>query len=89
MDLRDEGELIRRLQQHDEKAFQKCVKLYQTIELAKRMTYDGLDTGPGWFAGGNKLERKNGKDGMRTLISEEREHMQSEAQRKQGNNHGR
>ena len=30
MDLRDEGELIRRLQQHDEKAFQKCVKLYQT-----------------------------------------------------------
>jgi RNA polymerase sigma factor (sigma-70 family) len=29
MDLRDEGELIRRLQQHDEKAFQKCVKLYQ------------------------------------------------------------
>ncbi len=30
MDLRDEGELIRRLQQHDEKAFQQCVKLYQT-----------------------------------------------------------
>jgi RNA polymerase sigma-70 factor (ECF subfamily) len=29
MDLRDEGELIRRLQQHDEKAFQKCVRLYQ------------------------------------------------------------
>ena len=34
MDLRDEGELIRRLQQHDEKAFQKCVKLYQTKVLS-------------------------------------------------------
>ncbi len=29
MDLRDEGELIRLLQQHDERAFQKCVRLYQ------------------------------------------------------------
>ena len=29
MDLRDEGELIRRLQQHDERAFQTCVRLYQ------------------------------------------------------------
>lgn len=67
----------------------QSVKLYQAAELAKRLTYDGLDTGHGRFAVGNKLERKNGKDGMRTLISEEREHMQSEAQRKQGNNHGR
>lgn len=29
MDLRDEGELIRKLQERDEKAFQLCVKLYQ------------------------------------------------------------
>ncbi|HMU40022.1 MAG TPA: sigma-70 family RNA polymerase sigma factor [Pseudomonadota bacterium] len=29
MDLRDEGELVRRLQERDEKAFQRCVKLYQ------------------------------------------------------------
>ena len=29
MDLRDEGELIRRLQQHDERAFRQCVRLYQ------------------------------------------------------------
>ena len=38
MDLRDEGELIRRLQQHDEKAFQKCVKpvSYTHLDVYKR-----------------------------------------------------
>lgn len=61
----------------------QSVKLYQTIELAKRMTYDGIDTGSWRFAPGNELTRKNGKDGMRTLLIEEREHMQSEAKREQ------
>ena len=60
----------------------QSVTLYQTIELAKRMTYDGIDTGNGRFAPGNELARKNGKDGMRTLIIEEREHMQTEEKRK-------
>ena len=58
------------------------VKLYQAIELSKHMNYDGIDTGSGRFAPGNELTRKNGKDGMRTLLIEEREHMQTEEKRK-------
>ena len=56
----------------------EIVKLYRVSELVKHLTYDGIDVGSGRFAPGNELERKNGKDGMRTLLSEEREHMQAE-----------
>ena len=56
----------------------EIVKLYRASELVKHLAYDGTDTGHGRFAVGNELERKNGKDGMRTLITEEREHMQTE-----------
>ena len=59
------------------------LKRYRTAELAKNVTYDGIGTDGGRFAPGNKIERKNGKDGMRTLLIEEREHMQSEAKREQ------
>ena len=60
----------------------QSVKRYRAIELSKHMTYDGIDTGRGRFAPGNELTRKNGKDGMRTLLIEEREHMQTEEKRK-------
>lgn len=60
----------------------QSVKRYRAIELSKHMIYDGIDTGRGRFAPGNELTRKNGKDGMRTLLIEEREHMQTEEKRK-------
>ena len=60
----------------------EIVKLYRVAELVKHLTYDGTDTGSGRFAPGNELERKNGKDGMRTLITEKRELMQTEEKRK-------
>lgn len=59
----------------------EVVKLYLTLDLTKNLTYDGIDTGYQMFAPGNEIERKNGEDGMRTLLSEEREHMQTEAKR--------
>ena len=60
----------------------EIVKLYRAAELVKHLTYDGIDVGSGRFAPGNELERKNGKDGMRTLITEKRELMQTEEKRK-------
>ena len=60
----------------------ETVKLYRVAELVKHVTYDGIDVGSGRFAPGNELERKNGKDGMRTLLSEKRENMKS-AEKKQ------
>ncbi len=57
------------------------VRLYRTVELAKQLVYDGIDTGHGRFAPGNELTRKSGKDGMRTLLSEEREDKQAKAKR--------
>ena len=60
----------------------EIVKLYRAAELVKHLTYDGTDTGHGRFAPGNELERKNGKDGMRTLVTEKRELMQTEEKRK-------
>lgn len=59
----------------------QSVKRYRTLELSKRMTYDGLDAGAGRFAPGNEFERKNGPDGMRTLLTEHREHMKTDAER--------
>ena len=59
----------------------KVVMLYQALELTKNLTYDGTDTGPVRFALGNELTRKNSKDGMRTLLTEEREAMQTEVRR--------
>ena len=67
----------------------EIVKLYRAAELVKHLTYDGIDTGSGRFAPGNELERKNGKDGMRTLLSEEREDKQTEAKRERSNDFGR
>lgn len=64
------------------------VKLYRTLELTKQLKYDGTDTGHGRFAPGNEIERKNGKDGMRTLLSEEREDKQTEAKRVRDTGHG-
>lgn len=64
------------------------LKRYRTAELAKNVTYDGIGTDGGRFAPGNKIERKNGKDGMRTLLSEEREHMQTEARREKNKDTG-
>nr|WP_181375931.1 relaxase/mobilization nuclease domain-containing protein [Polaromonas sp. H8N]AWD72286.1 conjugal transfer relaxase TraI [Polaromonas sp. H8N] len=54
------------------------VKLYKTAELTKNLKYDGIDTGHGRFAPGNEIERKNGEDGMRTLLREVRNAMQTE-----------
>ena len=64
----------------------QSVKLYRVQELTKQLTYDGIDTGSGRFAVGNALERKNSKNGMRTLLSEEREDMQTEAKCEQQSN---
>ena len=64
----------------------RSVKLYRVQELTKQLTYDGIDTGSGRFAVGNALERKNSKNGMRTLLSEEREDMQTEAKCEQQSN---
>ena len=66
----------------------EIVKLYRVAELVKHLTYDGIDVGSGRFAVGNELERKNGKNGMRTLVSEEREDMQTEAKREQQSSKG-
>ena len=60
----------------------EIVRLYRAAELVKHLTYDGIDVGSGRFAPGNELERKNGKDGMRTLVTEKRELMQTEEKRK-------
>ena len=65
---------------------QQCINLYRVQELTKQLTYDGIDTGSGRFAVGNALERKNSKNGMRTLLSEEREDMQTEAKCEQQSN---
>ncbi|MDO8291147.1 MAG: relaxase/mobilization nuclease domain-containing protein [Parvibaculum sp.] len=65
------------------------VKLYRTAELSKNLKYDGTDTGHERFAPGNEIERKNGKDGMRTLLSEEREDKQTEAKREHERDNGR
>lgn len=54
------------------------VKLYKTAELIKNLQYDGIDTGHGRFAPGNEIERKNSVDGMRTLLREVRNAMQTE-----------
>jgi len=58
-----------------------AVKIYRLAELSLNVTYDGIDTDHGRFAPGNEIKRKNGKDGMRTLITEEREHMQIQDRR--------
>ena len=58
------------------------VKLYKTAELTKNLKYDGIDTGHGRFAPGNEIERKNGEDGMRTLLREVRNVMQTEENKK-------
>ena len=60
----------------------EIVKLYRASELVKHLTYDGIDVGSGRFVPGNERERKNGKDGMRTLVTEKRELMQTEEKRK-------
>jgi len=52
------------------------------------VTYDGVATDRDRFATGNTFERKNGQDGMRTLLSEEREHKQTEAKRERDTGHG-
>ncbi|MDH6186934.1 relaxase/mobilization nuclease domain-containing protein [Polaromonas sp. CG_23.6] len=57
------------------------VRLYKTGELTENLQYDGIDTRHGRFAPGNEIERKHGKDGMRTLLSEERQAMQTEEKR--------
>ena len=70
----------------------EVVKLYRTLDLTKQLTYDGTDTGHQMFAPGNEIERKNDKNGMRTLLSEEREDKQTEAkrerERERDNGHG-
>lgn len=70
-------------------AVQRCevVKLYRTLELTKQLKYDGTDTGHGRFAPGNELTRTNGKDGMKTVLSEEREAMQTEVKRERERDH--
>ena len=66
----------------------EVVKLYLTLDLAKNLTYDGIDTGYQMFAPGNEIKRKNGEDGMRTLLSEGREEMQTEAKRERERDRG-
>ena len=57
------------------------VRLYKTGELTENLEYDGIDTGHGRFSPGNLIESKNGDNGMRTLLSEERQAMQTEEQK--------
>jgi hypothetical protein len=57
------------------------VKIYRIDELNKNLSYDGTDATDGKFAVGNELTRKNGRDGMRTLLTEEREHALSQEER--------
>lgn len=80
-DAADSGVIVGSNEQFVALASGKVVMLYQALELTKNLTYDGTDTGPGRFAPGNELTRKNSKDGMRTLITEEREAMQTEVRR--------
>lgn len=56
----------------------EIVTIYKAAELSKNVTYDGVATGHDRFAPGNDFERKDGEDGMRTLVSEKREEMQTE-----------
>lgn len=80
-DAADSGVIVGSNEQFVALASGKVVMLYQALELTKNLTYDGTDTGPGRFAPGNELTRKNSKDGMRTLLTEEREAMQTEVRR--------
>ena len=54
------------------------VSLYKTAELTENLEYDGIDTGHGRFVPGNMIESKDSENGMRTLLSEERETLQIE-----------
>lgn len=54
------------------------VRLYKTAVLTENLEYDGIDTGHGRFAPGNVIESKDSENGMRTLLSEEREALQTE-----------
>lgn len=65
------------------------VQIYKASELVKNLTYDGLDTTGGCFAKGNELIRKRGADGMRTVVTENRLHMQSPENRKDNRGVGR
>lgn len=65
-----------------------AVKIYRLAELSANVTYDGTDTGRGRFAPGNEIERKNGRDGMRTLVTEHREHMHTKEVRERNNDFG-
>lgn len=59
----------------------KEVKIYELAELVKNLTYDGTADEGDRFAPGNGIERKNGKDGMRTVVTEKRSELQTKAQR--------
>jgi len=61
-----------------------AVKTYLLAELARSVTYDGTSNDTDRFSLGNDIERKNGRDGMRTLVTENRDHMQTEAKRERG-----
>ena len=65
------------------------VQWYRTLELTKNLKYDGIDNDQGRFAPGNELTRKTGIDGMRTLVTEHRQTMQTEATRKRESDRGR
>ena len=65
------------------------VQIYKVSELVKKLTYDGLDTTGGCFVKGNELLRKRGADGMRTVVTEKRLHMQSPENRKDNRGVGR
>lgn len=65
------------------------MQIYKVSELVKNLTYDGLDTTDGCFAKGNELIRKRGADGMRTVVTEKRLHMQSPENRKDNRGVGR
>lgn len=87
-DAADSGVIVGSNEQFVALASGKVVMLYQALELTKNLTYDGTDTGPGRFAPGNELTRKNSKDGMRTLLTEEREAMQTEVRRARARDKG-
>jgi hypothetical protein len=54
------------------------VSLYKTAILTENLEYDGIDTGHRRFAPGNMIESKDSENGTRTLLSEEREALQTE-----------
>lgn len=59
-----------------------AITIYRADQLASNIEYDGLAMGHDRFAGGNEIEIKRSPDGIKAVVNEEREALQTE-QKKQ------